>query len=67
MAKNSAISGCCFWNGVDTPMDSFEGSERVGCGFGLSASVRVFQACASKGGSSSWINLKRPSSGVGDQ
>ncbi len=44
-----------------------EGSERVGWGLGLSASVRVFQASASKGGSSSWISLKRPSKGVGDQ
>lgn len=44
LLKNSAMSGYCFWNGADTPIDSFEASERVGFGLGLSASVRVFQA-----------------------
>ncbi|MNF17020.1 hypothetical protein D3C80_2203170 [compost metagenome] len=34
LLKNATNWGYCFWNGVDTPIDSFEGNERVGFGSG---------------------------------
>ncbi|MNE62942.1 hypothetical protein D3C80_1582600 [compost metagenome] len=67
LAKHSTRSGYCCLNAAETPMDSLAGSDRLPCGLGLLASVRVFQACSLNGGSSRRTSAKRPISGVGDQ